>query len=151
MFQDYTKAYADFEKWFGKLKLKKAKDAPYSRHLGQMAEKTGVYFNYSVLHHTPNPIYLDYIGCVGEYYFMYWWEIIHFINSVPEKGVGLSAYCIPKNGRAHTKTFLDSFWIPSPNNPGRTARWYGRENLKHVSWHPGRKIAYDHLIPGFGR
>ena len=73
------------------------------------------------------------------------------IISVPEEGVGLSAYCIPKNGRAHTKTFLDSFWIPSPNNPGRAARFYGRENLKHVSWHPGRKIAYDNLIPGFGR
>ena len=66
MFQDYTKAFADFETWFGKRKLKKATNASYSRQLGQMAEKTGVYFNDSVLHHTPNPIYLDYVGCVGE-------------------------------------------------------------------------------------
>ena len=45
--------------------------------------------------------------------------------------------------RAETKFFFDGFWVPGPRNPGRYARFYGIENLKHVTWHRVTQNIYE--------
>ena len=47
--------------------------------------------------------------------------------------------------RAETKFFLDGFWVPCPRNPGRYARFYGVENLKHVTWHRVTDAVYENF------
>ena len=45
--------------------------------------------------------------------------------------------------RVETKFFFDGFWVPGPRNPGRYARFYGIENLKHVTWHKVTDNVYE--------
>ena len=50
-------------------------------------------------------------------------------------------YNLPE--RAEPKFFFDGFWVPGPRNPGRYARFYGIENLKHVTWHRVTQNIYE--------